>query len=648
MCGIVGALSFTDNFPITHEYIVRMRDVMRHRGPDGAGVWVSTNRRVGLGHRRLSIIDLSDLASQPMANEDGSVQIVFNGEIYNHAEIRSELLRLGGHRWRTDHSDTEVILHAFEQWGIECVQKFRGMFAIGLWDDRRRELWLIRDRIGVKPLYYSIHDGRIVFASEIKALLEDPQQRRAVNEEAFFHYLSFLTAPAPDTLFQGIKKLPAGSCLKIGSDGTIIERRYWDVLDHAGPIDNASEDDIIEMILAELRTSVKLRKVSDVPVGVFLSGGVDSSANAALFSETGGGPVKTFTIGYDGDYSSCHNETGYARMVAQQVGAEHHELLLSADDLISFLPQMVHLQDEPIADPVCVPVYYVSKLAREQGVVVCQVGEGADELFCGYRGWKQSIRLQQLNDLPMTSLLQRLGMYGLKIAGREESFPHEWLRRAAAGLPIFWGGAEAFDELQKQRLLSPRLRRQFSDRSSWEALAPIRDRFLERAWDRSPLAWMSYLDLNLRLPELLLMRVDKMSMGVSLEGRVPFLDHKLVELAMSLPQSLRLKNGEPKYLLKKAVRGLIPDAVINRPKQGFGVPLHEWFMQRLGRQARDVLSDFCDQTDFFDKHDVQRYIDDGKGAKVWYLLNFAYWWKHYIEGTPVETPRREPEVLARV
>jgi asparagine synthase (glutamine-hydrolysing) len=215
-------------------------------------------------------------------------------------------------------------------------------------------------------------------------------------------------------------------------------------------------------------------------------------------------------------------------------------------------------------------------------------------------------------------------------------------------LPIFWGGAEAFDELQKQRLLSPRLRRQFSDRSSWEALAPIRDRFLERAWDRSPLAWMSYLDLNLRLPELLLMRVDKMSMGVSLEGRVPFLDHKLVELAMSLPQSLRLKNGEPKYLLKKAVRGLIPDAVINRPKQGFGVPLHEWFMQRLGRQARDVLSDFCDQTDFFDKHDVQRYIDNGKGAKVWYLLNFAYWWKHYIEGTPVETPRREPEVLARV
>src|SRR6266704_4097046 len=329
MCGIVGVLSFANSaFRVSEPYLVRMRDVMAHRGPDGAGIFISPDRRVGLGHRRLSIIDLSENAAQPMVNEDGTLWVTFNGEIYNHAEIRAELESRGGHRWRTDHSDTEVILHAFEQWGIDCVQKFRGMFAIGLWDTKQRQLWLLRDRIGVKPLYYSVHHGRITFASEIKALLEDPQQARTVNEDALYHYLSFLTTPAPETLFEGIHKLPQGSWLRVSADGTIQERRYYDVWDHVEPLQGVSEGEIAERVLDELRTAVRLRKVSDVPVGVFLSGGIDSSTNTALFSEGEGGPVKTFAIGYEGEYKSYQNELHYARQMAEFAGSEHHERVL--------------------------------------------------------------------------------------------------------------------------------------------------------------------------------------------------------------------------------------------------------------------------------------------------------------------------------
>ena len=631
MCGIVGALVFDNSsFRVTEPYISRMRDTMFHRGPDGAGTWVAPSGKVGLGHRRLSIIDLSTAASQPMSNEDGTLQVVFNGEIYNHAEIRVELERLGGYRWKTDHSDTEVVLHAFERWGIDCIHRFRGMFAIALWDEKKRELWLIRDRIGVKPLYYSIHHGRITFASEIKALLQDPEQQRSVHEEAFFHYLSFLTTPAPQTLFDGIKKLPCGTWLRISENGDIREHKYWDVLDHTTPLTGVSEKEVTERLMAELRTAVKLRKVSDVPVGVFLSGGIDSSTNAALFSEGEERPVKTFSIGYKGEYQSYQNELPYARRMAGEVRADYHERLLSVDDLISFLPQMVHLQDEPIADPVCVPLYYVSKLARDNGVIVCQVGEGADELFWGYPAWKTSLNLQRYDDLPVPRSLKRAGLQGLRLLGKEQTFYYEWLRRGSLGQPVFWGGAEAFTQEQKQRLLSPRLRKKFSELTSWETIRPIRARFEEKAWEKSHLNWMSYLDLNLRLPELLLMRVDKMSMGVSLEARVPFLDHKFVELAMSIPEAMKTKNGQLKYILKKAVRGLIPDELIDRKKQGFGVPIYEWFFDKLGSQTREELSAFCDQTDFLNKHEVMKLIDEGRGPQVWYLLNFALWWKAYV------------------
>jgi asparagine synthase (glutamine-hydrolysing) len=644
MCGIVGVLSFqSSRFTISESLLTAMRDTMTHRGPDGAANWISPDRHVGLGHRRLSIIDLSESAAQPMSNEDGTLWVTFNGEIYNHAEIRAELEQSGKHDWRTDHSDTEVILHAFEEWGIDSIHRFRGMFAIGLWDTKRRELWLIRDRIGIKPLYYSVHHGRVTFASEIKALLQDPDQERSVDEQSFYHYLSFLTTPAPKTLFSGIRKVPAGTWLRISDTGDIREHRYWDVWEHTSPLVGVSEQEISELLLTELRTAVRLRKVSDVPVGVFLSGGIDSSTNTALFSEGEGGPVKTFAIGYEGEYKSYKNELHYARKMAEFAGTEHHERILTQKDLLDFLPRMVHLQDEPIADPVCVPVYYVSKLARDNGVIVCQVGEGADELFWGYRGWKTKLRIQQLNNIPVPRAFKQAGLSCLRLLGKDAGWPYELLRRGAVGQPVFWGGAEVFTETEKRRLISRDLQSRLGNLTSWNAIQPIRARFEEKAWEKSDLHWMTYLDLNLRLPELLLMRVDKMSMGVSLEGRVPFLDHKFVELAMSIPTSVKTKHGTLKYILKKSVRGLIPDELIDRKKQGFGVPIYEWSFDRLGSFAQTKLEEFNRQTNLFDAAELGRLLWPSNASgrhsfQAWCLLNFVIWWEQYIAGTQFGSP----------
>jgi asparagine synthase (glutamine-hydrolysing) len=637
MCGISGVLAFkTSNFQVTADYLLRLRETMVHRGPDGAGLWISPDRRVGLAHRRLAIIDLSDAAAQPMSNGDGSLQVVFNGEIYNHAEIRRELEVLGVRRWKTHHSDTEVILHAFEQWGIACLEKFRGMFAIALWDAKARRLWLIRDRVGIKPLYYSIHHGRITFASEIKALLQDPDQPRAVNEEALFHYLSFISTPAPDTLFEGIKKLRPGSFLTIDAGGQVGEERYWDVLDHTTPLTGVSEEEIAERLLAELRTSVALRTVSDVPVGVFLSGGVDSSTNAALFSQSASERVKTFSVGYDKDYRGCKSELPLARGFAASIGAVHHERVLNQRDFLDFLPRMVYLQDEPIADPVCMPVYFLSKLARDNGVTVAQAGEGADELFWGYERWKQIMNLMRWNEYPVPRAVRKLGLLGLSAAGKSHSAAFELLWRSSAGLPLFWGGVHAFSQHEKLALLSPRLRRRFRDQTSWEAIRLIHQRFMEKAWETTPVKWMTYLDLNLRLPELLLMRLDKMGMGVSLETRVPFLDHRFVELAMSIPEQVITRGKESKHILKKAVRGLIPDEIIDRRKQGFGVPIYEWFFEQFGEFAKRELSAFCDQTDFLDRDAVLRLLRSGRGRDAWFLLNFVLWWKEFIGGQSAE------------
>jgi asparagine synthase (glutamine-hydrolysing) len=629
MCGINGTLAVDDKHRVDATLLARMRDTLAHRGPDGAASWVSEDARIGLAFRRLAIIDLSETAMQPMPNEDGAIRVVFNGEIYNHLEIRRTLQELG-HEFRTDHSDTEVIVHGFEEWGIDVLHRLRGMFAIGVWDERERALWLARDRIGIKPLYWTLHHGHLNFASEIKALLQDPQQERAVDDESLYHYLSFLTTPAPQTLFRGIRKLAGGTWLRVGANGEVREQRYWDVWDGVEPLSSESEEEIAARVLDELRTSVKLRKLADVPVGVFLSGGIDSSTNAALFSEGEGEPIKTFSIGYEGEYESYKNEFGYARQMAELVGAEHHERRLTIDDALDFIPEMVRLQDEPIADPVCIPVYFVSKLARDNGVVVAQVGEGADELFWGYPSWKTLLNLQRYDDLPVPRALKSAGVALAGALGKGQRREVEYLRRGAEGLPVFWGGAESFTEAQKRALLSSRLRSDLDGLTSWDALAPIRSRFDDGAWEKSHLHWMSYVDLNLRLPELLLMRVDKMSMGVSLEGRVPFLDHKFVELAMSIPEKSKTNGGTLKHILKKAVRGVIPDELIDRPKQGFGVPVYEWFFDRLGEEARRELDTFTRETDFLDRAEVMRYVDEKRGPEVWYLLNFALWWKEYV------------------
>lgn len=630
MCGIVGALSFDPgHFVVAEPYLTRMRDTMVHRGPDGAGLWIAHDGRIGFGHRRLSIIDLSESAAQPMSNEDDTLWLTFNGEIYNHAALRETLDRTGRHRWKTDHSDTEVILHAFEEWGIDCLKKLRGMFAFALWDTRTKALWLARDPMGIKPLYYSMHHGRLTFASEIKALLADPDQKRAVDETAFFHFLSFMAVPAPDTLFEGIRKLGNATWLKVTGKGDLREQRYWDVWEGARPSERRTDAEIADELLRGLRESVSLRKVSDVPVGVFLSGGIDSSTNTALFSEGEAKPVKTFSIGYDGEYSSYKNEFDFARMMAERVGAEHHERLLSLDDLVEFLPRMIELQDEPIADPVCIPVFYVSELARQNGVVVCQVGEGADELFWGYPDWRRNLRLQRFFDHSASRPVAGLAMAAFRMMGKQDGYHYEWLRRGASGTPVFWGGAQSYTETHKKRLLSPDMQKKFRGRTAWDAIRPIRERFESIAPDPSALNWMSYLDLNFRLPELLLMRVDKMSMGVSLECRVPFLDHKFVEFAMSIPPSVKTRNNCLKYILKQAVTGLIPKEIIHRKKQGFGVPLSEWFLDRLGDLAAKEVVAFSRKTNLLDTPEVQKLMGGTKRARGWYLFNLALWSKHH-------------------
>lgn len=637
MCGIAGVLKLQDPADVSAPLLTRMSDAIRHRGPDDAGIWISKDKRVGFAFRRLAIVDLSPTANQPMSNEDDTVHVVFNGEIYNHAEIRRELKAIGGHRWKTDHSDTEVIVHAFEQWGISFLEKLRGMFAIGLWDARRRELWLIRDRIGIKPLYYSVHGGKLCFASEIKALLEDPDQPRAVDEDALFHYLSFLVTPAPDTLFQGIKKLPAGCWLRVREDGQVHCEQYWDPWSKVQPRPDISETEATGELMERLREAVRLRKVSDVPVGVFLSGGIDSSTNTVLFSEGETQPVQTFCVGYDREYQSYTNEFQYARQIAAKVGAQHHEIVLRQQDALDFVPRMVELQDEPIADPICIPVYFVSKLARDHGVIVCQVGEGADELFCGYPFWDDVLRKQKMAGRPGMHLANAAAMAGLRLAGHERSLLFEQLRRARCGQPIFWGGAEAFSQRGKELLLSDRLRQRFRDRTSWDYVGTVHRRFTERAWEPSPLHWMTYMDLSLRLPELLLMRVDKMSMGTSIECRVPFLDHKFVEFVLGLPQKLVYQPGNPKSLLKKAVAGLLPPEIIHRPKQGFGIPITEWFVDLMGESVRTTLREFARETDYFDPAEIEELIQRRRTTQMWYLYNFVLWWKRYIRREPVRT-----------
>jgi asparagine synthase (glutamine-hydrolysing) len=413
-------------------------------------------------------------------------------------------------------------------------------------------------------------------------------------------------------------------------DGGLRTQTYWDVWAHTSPLTQLTDEAIADRTRAELESSVQLRAMSDVPVGIFLSGGVDSSTNAALFSRSSREQIKTFSIGYEGDFPSYRNEFEPAALVARTIGSDHHERRLSLDDLIDFLPRLVWHQDEPLADPVCVPLFYVAEMARKNGVVVAQVGEGADELFWGYPAWRTLHRLQRMGDLPVPRAFKQMAIWTAQSLGRGHRRGIELLARNARRQPIFWGGFERFSEAQKCRLLSPEFRRRLNGLNSWHALEPIWQDFQDNAWEKSILHWMSYLDLRYRLPELLLMRVDKMSMATSLEARVPFLDHRFVELALSIPEAVKIRDGELKTVLKQAVRGVIPDSIIDRPKQGFGVPVQEFLIDRLGPLVATELRDMCARTDYFDSDHVEHLLKCRDSGALWTLLNFSLWWRRFI------------------
>ncbi|HLG15348.1 MAG TPA: asparagine synthase (glutamine-hydrolyzing) [Blastocatellia bacterium] len=654
MCGICGVYEYgLSAGSVSEELIVSMRDTMQHRGPDDAGVYVTEDRRVGLGHRRLSIVDLSPAGHNPMPNEDRRVWITFNGEIYNHVALRKCLID-SGHEYRS-RTDTETIIHLYEERSLEFVHALEGDFAIALWDQNEQRLVLARDRIGVKPLYYTIAGGRLIFASEIKAILAHPAIVRDVDEEALYHYLTFLTAPAPQTLFAGINKLPAGCMLTCDARGDVKIVRYWDAIVPAREID---ERECTAEVLRLLTESIEKRMMSDVPFGVFLSGGIDSTANVALMSKLMSQPVRTFTVGFRDDPK--YNELEEARAVAREFKTDHHEVVISQEELIEFLPGLIFHQDEPIADPVCVPLYYVSKLARESGTIVVQVGEGSDELFCGYDnyavylalhdyGWRYLKRLPA----PVRRALAAAGRAfhhagGARLMPKYGKFVPDLLRRLGGGEELFWTGAFVFDEFHKQQLLTAHARERVNggsggDGSRFSSHSVVRenlDRLLAAKPDADQLERMIYQELKLRLAELLLMRVDKITMATSVEARVPFLDHKLVELAMAIPQRLKYRGREKKHILKQALRGVIPDRVIDRKKKGFAAPINEWMLDRLGGFVEDALmGSALRERALFDYDFVGRLLKEQRAGRVnyslflWSLLNLSLWYDHWIAGS---------------
>jgi len=646
MCGICGTFAYGWPGGDDAGTIVRMRDTMRHRGPDDAGVQVVGGGRVALGHRRLSIVDLSPAGHQPMSNEDGSVWIVFNGEIYNHAELRPAL-EAAGHRYRS-RSDTESLVHLYEERGLDMLRHIRGMFAFAIWDERLRRLFLARDRVGIKPLYFSQQDGRFLFASEIKAILAHPSISADLDEEALYHYLSFLTTPAPSTMFRGIRKLPPGHYLTVDADGRPEITRWWDVADAPVPAPELlrSERACSARIMELLEDAVRERLMADVPFGVFLSGGVDSTTITALLRRMHAGAVRTFSVGYTD--APAHSEVAHARRVAEHYGTEHHEVLIGQDDLIAYVPELIHSQDEPLADWVCIPLYYVSRLLRENGTIVGLVGEGSDEQFVGYPHYLRYVGLDRRlwpAYLRLPSAVRRGLHVALDPVLRASGLPREvreLFRRAAAGEPLFLSGAVAAWEAEKRDLISEPMRRgTWREISSVPLVAASSAHLLERRPGADFLDRLIYQEFQLRLPELLLMRVDKITMSTSIEARVPFLDHRLVEFTSRIPSRMKLDRRRTKPLLKDAVRGLIPDHVIGRPKQGFSAPVKEWFRGPLaGYARRSIMSSRLRERGLFDYDRLDRMLEAHRSGRknydtlLWCFLNLSQWYDTWIAAEP--------------
>ncbi|UXY50309.1 asparagine synthase (glutamine-hydrolyzing) [Pseudomonas tohonis] len=650
MCGICGVFVAEGGQAVSEPMLARMRDSLTHRGPDAAGLWIDTSRRLGLGHRRLSIVDLDDASTQPMTDVGESVVVVFNGEIYNHVGLRREL-EAAGHRFRTAHSDTEVLVQGYLAWGWEVMlHRLRGMFAIALWDARQRILYLGRDRVGIKPLYVHEGGGRLLFASEIKAILQVPDVAREIDPYAMYHYLSGMVAPAPMTLFRGIQKLPAGCYLRIADGGVATFRRYWHPSLSSFPLP-ASREEAVHTIRATLDDALEEHMAADVPVGVLLSGGVDSSSLLAGMAARANGAVHSFSVGFDGFPEM--DERGHARDIARHFGAEHHEILVTQDSLEQSWDDILRHQDEPLADWVCLPLYHVSRLAAGE-VKAVLVGEGADELFAGYSGYLRYLQLYRRLWTPyqrwlpkglrrgIGQLAERVGRNGLY-----RSSGLDFLLRASRDKECFWGGAATFWEIQKSALLN-KAAIDFTRGSGPLDDSALRiadsDVVMAAAADLLPagngeqLRRMTNLELAYRLPELLLMRVDKMTMAHSIEARVPFLDHRLVEAAFAMPEAWKLERGRAKSLLKDAVRGLIPDPVIDRPKVGFGAPVAHWLKGELGRRVEYEISQcalfrsgWFDDGYIRDLFEAHRSGRGNHGASLWALYNLAGWYDRWID-----------------
>ncbi len=660
MCGITGAFQPNNGEICVEDILVAMRDRMAHRGPDGAGVWRAANGCCGLAHRRLSIIDLSERALQPMSNHDESVVLVFNGEIYNHADIRKDLEALGKYRWKTDHSDTEVILHAYEEWGLDCIHRFYGMFAFAIFDNRNPErpvMHLVRDRIGIKPLYLTkTNRGEWLFASEIRALFAHPDCSPELDRTSFWHYLTFIVSPAPLTMFRSIFKIPAGYTVTIDRAGRATARQYWDCKPDRNETyteADLSEDEAREELTRLLKKSIERRMVSDVPFGVLLSGGVDSSLTMALMSELMDRPVKTFTIGYKGQ--DTYNEFQYAKQISQRYGTDHHERLIDRQEVEEFLPLLVQLQDEPIADNVCIPLYFLAELVRQNDTPVVQVGEGADETFLGY-WWCEHFRAkaETVYDPIREAILSHNDPQQIDRSFNIPPEDNDFKTRAMIGQELFWGGATCWTgEMRRQLTPNSEPFRQEID-CPVEGLLPRSHQLLDShavvAYHLNPLAYrlaepevlqkIPYMEMKLRLPEHLLMRVDKLTMAHAIEARVPFLDHDVVNFASRLPPSYKLRDGVGKFLLKKTAEPYLDREIVYRKKQGFGAPMEEWFKQgKFGKRClaafdRSAIKKegFFDNQYFTDLLKFQMKRGGGYSFHLWTVLNAILWHESWIEG----------------
>ncbi|MCB0710740.1 MAG: asparagine synthase (glutamine-hydrolyzing) [Ignavibacteriae bacterium] len=638
MCGIVGIYNYSQRQGVvSQEVLQKMTSAIHHRGPDDDGIYVSENRSVGLGFRRLSIIDLSEAGHQPMSNPEKTIWITFNGEIYNHKELRHDLESKGYHYH--SRTDTETILYAYQEYGLAFIEKLYGMFGIGIWDVRSEQLILIRDRLGVKPIYYTQQNGALYYASEIKALIEHPDISREMDNQGLYDYLSFYITPPDQTLFSGINKLEAGHYLIVDKQGTVEKKQYWDIPDQTkgyDPQDLTSEEFCVRELRQLLRDSIRLRMLADVPFGVLLSGGVDSSLNVALMSEQMDRPVQTFSVGFKN--LENHNELEHARFVAERFQTNHHEALIDEDDAVDFLERMVWHQDEPNADPACVPMFFVSKLAREAGTIVVQVGEGADEEFSGYSHYQQELRYyNQFYKLPQ--IFHRM-VYPIIRSLKGDQPITEYVRRSAErDTPFFYGAIPTFGEIQKRSLLHSASLQNLnsSSRVSLKYFQQLDSSAHGVQVDH--LRRMIYYDMKNRLAELLLMRVDKMAMAVSVEARVPFLDHRIVEFAFRMPGNLKIKNGIGKYILKKAAEGIIPNETIYRSKQGLNSPIAEWMRKgSLATYTKDILnsSSLLKGSLFNEKYIQALYQKHVRGTanhskQLWSLLILALWHKQYIE-----------------